>query len=250
MNQKKLTGKVAVITGGSKGIGRAIALAFAAEGAGVVIASRTAGDLQKVRKEIEEIGGLCLPITADVSVESDVNHLMDEAAKTFNRIDLLVNNVGIPGPMTLLPEISKAEWDEIITTNVTGMFLCSRAALIHMIKQRSGNIINLSSGAGRLGGFVRSLPYNVSKFAVEGFTYGLAEQMKPYGICVNAIRPGRMDTDFHKHSPPEIRMNLRKAEDIVNLAVHLALQTVNTMTGQSIDLAEWEKSRSDHGLRP
>jgi NAD(P)-dependent dehydrogenase (short-subunit alcohol dehydrogenase family) len=115
-----------------------------------------------------------------------------------------------------------------------------------MIERRAGNIINLSSGAGLRGARVRSLPYAISKWGVEGFTYGLSLQMKPYGICVNALRPGPHDTDFHKDTPPEFRegewKQMQKPNGVSKLAVFLALQTVDTMTGESIDLREWERS--------
>lgn len=244
MNDKqKLKGRVAIVTGGGKGIGRSIALAFAEEGANLVVCGRTFSLLEQVSREARQTGATVLPIKADVSVETEVENMVAQALKTFGKIDILVNNAGIPGPLDLIANINKPAWDEVINTNLTGIFLCSRAVLRHMVKRRSGNIINISSGAGRVGtGRIRSLPYNVSKFGVEGFTYATSIQMKPYGICVNALRPGVMDTDFHKDSPPEWKTQMRPPEDVKKLAVFLALQTVDTMTGESIALKEWEQN--------
>jgi NAD(P)-dependent dehydrogenase (short-subunit alcohol dehydrogenase family) len=170
---------------------------------------------------------------------------VEQALKTFGKIDVLVNNAGIPGPLDLVTDISKQAWDEVLDTNLTGMFLCSKWALRHMINRRTGNIINITSGAGRRGGRVRSLPYNVSKFGVEGFTYALSVQMKPYGICVNALSPGIMDTDFHKKSPPEWKVKMKPPDDVKKLAVFLALQTVYTLTGETVNLDEWGSLQAD-----
>ncbi|MFB3885127.1 MAG: SDR family NAD(P)-dependent oxidoreductase [Thermodesulfobacteriota bacterium] len=241
VGKQKLKDKVAIVTGGGKGIGRAIVLGFAKEGAGVVVGGRTISYLEEVCREARSMGAASLPVRVDVSVEQEAEKMVGEALKVFGKVDILVNNAGISGPLGLITGISQEAWDEVLDTNLKGMFLCSRAVLKNMMERRSGNIINLSSGAGWRGSGVRSLPYNVSKFGVEGLTHALALQMKPYRICVNALRPGRHDTDFHKDSPPEYRVGMRKPGDVSQLAVFLALQTVDTMTGESIDLAEWEK---------
>ncbi len=244
-SQQPLKGKAAIVTGGGKGIGRAITLAFAEAGASLVICGRHFPLLEQVSREAKTLGAAIIPLKADVTRELDVEKVMAQAVKAFGKIDILVNNSGIPGPLGLITEYGKKEWDEVINTNVTGMFLCSRAALKRMLAQNRGNIIYLSSGAGIKGvGLIRSVPYNVSKFAVEGLTYALSKQLKPFGICVNALRPGMMDTDFHKDSPPDWKaMKMRPPEDVKKLAVFLALQTADTMTGQSIDLSEWEKDQ-------
>ena len=244
MNDKqKLKGSVAIVTGGGKGIGKSIALAFAEEGANLVVCGRTFSLLEQVSREARHTGATVIPIKADVSVETEVESMVAQALETFGKIDILVNNAGIPGPLDLIVNINKQAWDEVINTNLTGIFLCFRAVLRHMVKRRSGSIINISSGAGRVGtGRIRSLPYNVSKFGVEGFTYAASIQMKPYGICVNALCPGVMDTDFHTDSPPEWKTQMHSPEDVKKLAVFLALQTVDTMTGESIALKEWEQN--------
>jgi NAD(P)-dependent dehydrogenase (short-subunit alcohol dehydrogenase family) len=241
---QKLKDKVAIVTGGGTGIGRSIVLGFAAEGAKLAVCGRTLSSLEQVSREVRDIGAQVTAIRADVTVESEVENMVEQTLKAFGKIDILVNNAGLPGPQGLITEISKKVWDEIMNINVTGLFLCSRAVLKHMMTRSQGNIINISSGAGRTGSKIgiRSLPYNVSKFSAEGFTYALAKQMKPYGICVNAMRPGIIDTAFHKDSPPEFRAQMSHADKVKPLAVFLALQTVDTMTGESIDLHEWENS--------
>ncbi len=245
-NGKQLKDMVAIITGGSKGIGRSIVMAYAEQGANLVICGRHKSLLDEVSREAGALGVSVLPVRADVSVEADVENMVAQALREFGRIDILVNNAGIPGPIVLITEINKVDWDAVMGTNVTGVFLCSRAVLRHMIGRGKGNILNISSGAGRAVKTVRSLSYNVSKFAVEGLTAATAAQMKPYGICVNALCPGMIDTDFHQDTPEEWKAKMppmRHPDVVKELAVFLALQTVETMTGESVDLAEWERSR-------
>ena len=241
-DEQRLKHMVAIITGGGKGIGRSIALAFAEEGASLVICGRTGSLLEQVSREAQALGASVMSVATDVTVESEVEDMVERTLNKFGKIDILVNNAGVAGPLGLITDISKEAWDEVININLTGMFLCSRAVLRYMIKQGRGNIINMSSGAGRNRHRVWRLPYNVSKFGVEGMTYALAVQMKPYGICVNAIRPGRMSTDIQKGSPPEDKINSRHPDEVKELAVFLALQTVETMTGKSVDLAEWTQN--------
>jgi len=237
--KRKLKNKVAVVTGGGKGIGKSIALAFAEEGAIVVICGRTKSLLQQVCQEAEEDATI-VPIQVDVSVESQVENMVTQVINKLGKIDILVNNAGILGPTQLLADVSKEAWDEVINTNLTGSFLCSRAVLRHMIRMRSGNIINISADSGRIGGRVRSIAYNVSKFGMEGLTYALAVQMKLYGICVNAIRPGVIDTDILKDAP-ELKGEMEKPDAVRRIAIYMALQKVDTMTGKSINRKDWEQ---------
>lgn len=244
-DKQKLRDKVAIVTGGGRGIGKAIALGLAKEGANLVVCGRTLSSLEEVCQEARRTGISAIPVKADVSVESEVESMVAEALRVFRGVDILVNNAGIPGPYSLITTISKEVWDRVLTINLTGMFLCSKAVVKHMVERQTGNIINLSSNAGlkspRTG---RALPYSVSKFGVEGFTDALANQLKPYGICVNALRPSVTDTDMFRDNPPEVRSGLptpRKPNGVSRLAVFLALQTVDTMTGQSVALNEWEK---------
>jgi 3-oxoacyl-[acyl-carrier protein] reductase len=174
MDKQRLEDKVALVTGGGRGIGRAISLGFAKEGGKLIVCGRTQSYLEEVCQEARNIGTTAIPVKADVSVEYEVESMVDEALRVFGKIDILVNNAGVAGPLGSITDISQETWDEVLKVNLTGMFLCSRAVLKHMIERRTGNIINLSSGAGLRGARVRSLPYAISKWGVEGFTYGLS----------------------------------------------------------------------------
>jgi 3-oxoacyl-[acyl-carrier protein] reductase len=219
----KLTGKVALITGGGRGIGKAIALRFAQEGAALVLCGRTGAALEEVCHTAHQMGRAAVPVQADVSRESDVERVRDTALQVFGQIDILVNNAGVAGPLGLITTIRTHAWEDTLRINLTGMFLCARAVLTPMIARRTGNIINLSSGAGLKTARVRSLPYGISKWGVEGLTYALAVQMQPYGICVNALRPGPHDTGMHQETPPEWRtgawQHLRQPNGVSTLAV-------------------------------
>ena len=212
----------------------------------MVICGRTDSLLTQVTREARAIGAFILPVKTDVTKESEVESMVEQTLNKFGKIDILVNNAGVIGPHDLIIDVSTEAWDEVINTNLKGIFLCSRAVIKHMIRRRHGNIINISSTAGRTQGRVWSLPYNVSKFAVEGITCTLAMQMKPYGISVNAIRPGYMATDMIKDMtedlPPEYKAKIRHPDEVKELAVFLALQTVDSMTGESVELGEWKQS--------
>ncbi len=247
MTSKKLMEKVAIITGAGKGIGRSIALAFAEEGANVVIVSRDQSEIDKVAKEATGFKVRALGIKADVSREREVENMVSKTLAEFKNIDILVNNAGVPGPTEFITQIQVEDWDNTIDINLRGLFLCSRAVLPHMIKRKRGNIINISSGAGRRrkeDSFLsptRSLVYSVSKFGVEGFTLALAAQVNKFNINVNSLDPGPTDTRFHAAAPPEKRALMRKAEDIRKVAVFLVTQGSMGLTGEFINSETWEK---------
>lgn len=247
MTLKKLNEKVAIITGAGLGIGRSIALAFAEEGANVVVVSRNQSDIDKVAKEAANFKVNTLAIKADVSLEKEVEDMVKRTLEEFKRIDVLVNNAGVPGPTEFITQIKEEDWNHTININLKGVFLCSKAVLPQMMKQKGGNIINVSSGAGtkkKEDSFLsptRSIVYSVSKFGVEGFTLALAAQVNKFNINVNALRPGPTDTRLHLASPPEKRAQLRKPDQNKKVAVFLASQGPMGITGESIDSATWEK---------
>jgi len=247
MSPKKLSGKVAIITGAGMGIGRSIALAFAEEEASVVLVSRHQSDIDSVANEATALGANALAIRADVSQESEVTEMVNKTLSQFHRIDVLVNNAAVSGLRGLITEIKTEDWDRMMSINVRGMFLCSKAVVPVMIKQREGNIINLSSGAGILtkdDSFLstrNSLPYCVSKFAVEGFTLVLAAQLNRFNINVNALRPGPSDTRAHASAPPELKAQLRKPDQVKAVALFLATQGPAGITGESILAASWDQ---------
>jgi NAD(P)-dependent dehydrogenase (short-subunit alcohol dehydrogenase family) len=185
----KLKGKVVLITGSTRGIGKEFAMGFAKEGADVIINGRNLEKAKAVAKEIESLGVRSMAIGADVSLSSDVKRMVDESINSFGRIDILVNNAGV-NPFILEAEKIKEEgWDQVLDVNLKGVFLCCQAVGRQMIKQGSGKIINISSTAGILGdqGF---LPYCVSKAGVMMLTRVLAYEWSRYNILVNAIAPG------------------------------------------------------------
>ena len=184
--------KVAVITGGGKGLGRVIALACAREGADVVLASRSLEALEGTRAEVESLGRQALVVPTDIRHEDSVRNLAEQVLAHYGRIDILVNNTGITGPTAPLWEITPAEWEETFAVNVTGAYLCCRAFLPAMIERRSGCILFISSMTGKRPLFGRS-PYAAGKLALVGLARTLAWETGSYGIRVNVISPGPIE---------------------------------------------------------
>jgi NAD(P)-dependent dehydrogenase (short-subunit alcohol dehydrogenase family) len=190
----ELQDKVAIVTGGGYGIGRGIALAFARAGASVVIAARSLQPLAETREKIEELGRRALAVQTDVSNESDCGRLVDRTLTDFRHLDILVNNAGIAGPTKRITDMSASEWKEVLDINLTGAWLASRAAVPAMLEQSAGNILMISSGAGRRGYPLRA-PYAASKWGMIGLTQTLAGELGTNGIRVNCICPGAIAGD-------------------------------------------------------
>jgi NAD(P)-dependent dehydrogenase (short-subunit alcohol dehydrogenase family) len=190
----ELKEKIAIVTGGGFGIGREIALAYARAGASVVLAARTQNLLDSTRSEIEAFGGSALAVPTDVSKESDCMRMVERTLAAFKRLDIIVNNAGIAGPTKRVTEMSLAEWQEVLDINLTGAWLASRAAIPAMLQQGSGNILMISSGAGRRGYPLRT-PYAASKWGMIGLTQTLAGELGTSGIRVNCICPGAIAGD-------------------------------------------------------
>ncbi len=190
-----MRGKVAVITGASTGIGQAAAEAFAREGATVVLAARSEGRLERIAADIERAGGRAVPVAVDVTDRSAVFEKMNEVAASQGSIDVLVNNAGI-GLLSPVDGMDPEELKRIFEVNFFGLIWCTQAVLPHMIRQRSGRIVNVSSVAGK-----RALPhisaYCASKFAVQAFSDSLRMEVAEHGIAVTVLCPPRVDTTFH-----------------------------------------------------
>ena len=245
----RLREKVAIITGGGRGLGRAAAVEMAKEGAQVVVLSRTSAEIEATSRIVEEGGGKALPLTGDISRPEDVEKAVDEAYSQFGRIDILMNNAATTGPVGRLYEIDEADWDSCMNTNVKGHYLFSRAVIPHMIRQKQGKIINVTSGLG-----VMAMPlfggYSIAKAGVIHLTRILAEELKDHNIQVNGLDPGVMDTKMQEELRslgPEVLGNaiyaefagykerglLKPPERIARLAVFLASEESNTITGQN-----------------
>lgn len=239
----KLKGKTAIITGGGRDIGSAIAVKFAAEGANVVINyfASSAGADATVEK-IEAAGGKAIAVQGDLNNQVDVDGLIAKAIETFGSIDVLVNNAGGLIARKTIAEMELEHWNAVMTLNLTSTFMMTKACLAHMT---TGAIVNLASQAGRDGGGPGAVAYATSKGAVMTMTRGLAKELGP-DIRVNAVCPGMIDTDFHNiHTPDagrrgfEANAPLKRQGDVVdaaNLVLFLACDDSAFITGTNVDL--------------
>ena len=235
----RLSNCIAIVTGSGRGIGRGIALAFAREGADVTLADKDATALDGVGAEIRSLGRDVLILPTDVTREEQVGSLVEQSLSRYNRIDVLVNNVGtIVMPGAIL-ETTLDAWETMMATNARSVFLCTRAVLPSMIERRQGKIINVCSVAG-----IRPLPnraaYCASKHAVTGFTKCVALDMKSYGIAVNAICPGAVHTPLTDYSRPDAdKAKWMRPEEIADVAVFLASREARGMTGANVEVGGW-----------
>ena len=235
----KLSGRVALVTGGSRGIGKAVALAYAREGAKVVICARKQADLKRAAREIRAAGGEASWIAADITKARDVKRLLRAAEKLYGTIHILVNNASILGPRAPIARYPLAAWEEVLKVNLTAQFLVTKEVLPLMIAQREGSIINLSSGVGRAGK-ARWGAYAAAKFGVEGFTQLLADEVKEFNIRVNAVNPGATRTEMRALAyPEEDLLMLPTPDQITAVFVYLALPEAGGITGKSFDARDW-----------
>jgi NAD(P)-dependent dehydrogenase (short-subunit alcohol dehydrogenase family) len=249
VNSKRLSGKTAIVTGSSRGIGRAIALAMAREGAKVVVNGRKE-DARIVAEMIETSGGKALAVIADVTAEEDVHRMVEETLQAFGSVDILVNNAGGGGPTIPIEEIDPAAWEGEMRVNLTGAFLCSRAVVGRMKKRNWGRVINISSQAGRSGSELAGIVYASAKAGLLGFTRQLARQVAPYGILVNAVAPGvilsgeRIEKKWLQRGDGE-RQEMLKAiplgrlgrpEEVTPAVIFLASEEASYITGTVIDV--------------
>ena len=246
MSTSRLTGKVAIITGAGRGMGKAVALTLAREGATVVVNDLRPELAMSVAEEIRAEGGKAIAHVADVSDEIQVREMVDVAVERFGTVDILVNNAGILRATRPLETIPLVEWELMMAVNVTGVFLCTKAVLPIMKAKRSGRVVNISSSAGRSTSTFGGVHYTTSKAAVLGLTRHTAREAAPYNINVNAIAPGSMDTEMVREmSTPEQmeqeRQNiplgrLGTAQDEANLVAFLCSEESSYITGATIDI--------------
>ncbi|HEU5237211.1 MAG TPA: 3-oxoacyl-ACP reductase family protein [Pyrinomonadaceae bacterium] len=205
-NSLDLNGKVALVTGASSGIGRATAELLAANGARVAINfHHNADGAEAARAQITRAGGSAVVIQADVRQASGVQSLVDKTVSEFGPIDILVNNAGSLVERLRILDLTEERWDEVIDLNLKSAFLCCRAVAASMMERKTGAIVNVSSIAGRTGGALGSIHYSTAKGGLITFTKGLAKELAPFGVRVNAVSPGVIDTQFHEiFSTPEM----------------------------------------------
>jgi 3-oxoacyl-[acyl-carrier protein] reductase len=235
----QLANQIAVVTGAGRGIGRAIALKFAAEGAGVVCVSRTQENSEKVAAEIRALGKKAWAFAVDVSDSKSVEAAGEKILAECGKVDILVNNAGVTRD-GLLMRMSDADWDTVLNTNLKGAFHFTRAFFRSFAKQRAGRIINISSVIGLIGNPGQA-NYAASKAGLIGFTQSVARELAGRGVTVNAIAPGFIETDMTSDLKDDLKGNILKqiplgkfgsAEDIANAALFLAAKSANYITGQ------------------
>lgn len=232
-----LKGKVTLVTGASQGLGKALALAFAREGAHVVVNARSEETIRPVAMEIEETGAEVLAVAGDVSKGADVERMVQETVERFGKIDVLVNNAGLLGPRVRIEEYPEDEWRRVIDANLTGPFLVSKAAIPHL--PEGGSIINVVSGVS-VEGRAEWGAYSVSKFGVEGLTQILAAELAGRAVRVNAVDPGGMRTDMRAAAYPEEDPATRiTPEENTAVFIYLASDESRDVTGERFKAQEF-----------
>lgn len=247
--------KVAVVTGAAAGLGKAIALGLAAEGVKVAVCDINENGIKAVAKEITGKGGASLALKADVSKETEVRAMVAEVLEKFAAIDILVNNAGVVGRQGPWAELPEQDFDFVVGVNFKGVYLCCRAVVPHLMKRRSGKIINIASCAAKTGEPYNGV-YSATKAAIQNLTQSLARELGPYNINVNAVCPAAMDTDLMEKvyrerskyfgiQPEELRKKIAASfilpekltvHDAASLVVFLASDKAARMTGQAVNI--------------
>ena len=228
----KLKDKVALITGGARGIGKAVALAYAREGAKLAICARTASQVNETVQEIQKLKADARGWPCDVSLEVSVQDFVGDVVKEFGRIDVLVNNAGVMTRPVPLTELEVKKWDYTIAVNLRGPFLVTKAVLPAMIEQKSGSIINVSSMVGR-GAYANFIAYAASKWGLEGFTQTLAAETRSSNIRVNSVEPGYVATKLTGY-------NGSQPESVIDVFVYLASDQANGISGKMLSSSGWK----------
>ena len=238
---KTLAGKVAIVTGGTRGIGLAIARLLAEDGASVVVSGRDAARLDAAVKELESLGAPAMAVAADAAKREDADRLVEATRERFGRIDVLVNNAGITRDQ-LLVRMKDDDWDQVLDTNLRGVFLMTRAVGKVMMRQKSGRIINIASTAGAMGN-PGQVNYSAAKAGVIGLTKAAGRELAHWNILVNAVAPGLIETDMAASIPAEAReamlqqvplKRIGQAREVAEVVRFLAGDGASYITGQTI----------------
>lgn len=236
---RRLKGKVALVTGASRGIGKAIALRYVQEGARVFVCGRDSSDLSKAVEEIGRVGADIDGTAGDVSQIDEVRRIVAAAQARFGAIDILVNNASILGPRVPIVEYPPADWQRVLDVNLTGLYLMTQLVVQEMLARRRGSIINLTSGVGRTGK-ARWGAYAVAKFGVEGFSQVLADELKGSGVRVNVVNPSATRTAMRAAAyPEEDPLTLPVPEAISEIFVYLASDESANIHGKSLEARNW-----------
>src|SRR5947207_1370198 len=245
-NYMNLTGKVALVTGASSGIGHATAKVLAECGASVSINyHRNEAGAEDARKQIVDAGGKAIALQADVTRSADVKELVQSTVMELGPIDILVNNAGSLVERLKILELTEERWDEVIDLNLKSAFLCSKAVAGSMMERKTGAIVNVSSIAGRNGGALGSIHYSAAKGGLITFTKGLAKELAPFGVRVNAIAPGVIDTPYHEQfSSPETMKTfagmipfgrIGRPAEVASVICFLASDAASYLAGETIE---------------
>jgi 3-oxoacyl-[acyl-carrier protein] reductase len=237
----RLTEKVALVTGGGRGLGKAVCLTLAKEGAHIAIGDINLADAESVAGLVKQVGRKAVAVRVDVSRVNEVKALVAQTIETFGTIDILVNNAGIfhKGPVA---EMSEEVWDKVLDVNLKGTFLCSREVLPTLKQKRAGKVISIASLAGEVGGILAGSNYAASKAGVICFTKSLAKELAPFGINVNCIAPGVIDTEMTQAFPRE---DLKKSiplgtlgepQDVANGVLFFASEESKYITGETLNI--------------
>ncbi|MGG3468943.1 SDR family oxidoreductase [Neobacillus pocheonensis] len=243
--------QVVMITGASKGLGKALTLAFARKGANLAICARSDNGIQVVKKEAEALGASrVIAITADISKSRDVERFVAITENAYGKIDVLINNASIlgPSPMPLLLDFPEEDFVEVLRVNAVSPFLVTRRVLPGMLLRNSGSVINVTSEAGNTG-YAGWGAYGISKFAVEGLTETWADEVSETAVRVNMVDPGEMDTDMHQLAVPDCDYELANPNDVVDVFIYLASDESKHINGKRFQAQEFTEGSAKDASR-
>lgn len=243
MCQLSLEGRVALVTGGARGIGREIALLFAKEGANIALCDVNLEQAEETAKDIRGLGRECMALKGDVTDSASVRGMVDKILDKLGKLDILINNAGITRDNLIL-RMSEEDWDKVIAVNLKGCFICTKVVSKVMLKQRFGKIVNVASIIGIMGNAGQA-NYAASKAGIIGLTKSVAKELAPRGVCVNAIAPGFIKTEMTTRLPEEVQKKMLSAiplgrfgesNDVANLVLFLSSESSSYITGQIIQI--------------